>query len=188
MWVGIAGVPTKHSIESRGFTKSVTKSLGIWGSIKHHSGYCSIIADTAYYSGLCLMQSQLTGRGPPLKTGYPQNHLQQHKQKPPAKHLTVRPERTESPQWVLKVGTPRLPSSGPGTRHLWKSPLASLERNLSFLKTQLMLVFRALSPPLQYCSMSPRHPPPRIQERYLCPSPTSPHPQPMAPGQTVMLG
>lgn len=187
MWVGITEVPTKHSIESRGLTKSVTQSLGIWGSIKHHNGYCSIIADTIYNSGLCLMQSQLTGRGPPLKTGYPQNHLQKHKQKSPGKRLTVRPERTESPQWALNVGTPRLPSSGPGIRHLWKSPFASLERNLSFLKTQLRLVFRALSPPLQYCSMSPR-PPTHIQERYLCPSPTSPHPQPMAPGQTVMLG
>lgn len=37
MWVGIAEVPTKHRIETRGFTKSVTKSLGIWGFIKRHS-------------------------------------------------------------------------------------------------------------------------------------------------------
>lgn len=29
MWVGMAEVPTKHSVESQRFTKSVTKSLGI---------------------------------------------------------------------------------------------------------------------------------------------------------------
>lgn len=57
MWVGMAEVPTKHSVESQRFTKSVTKSLGIWGSIKDHSWDYSVIADTMYYhdsTGACV--------------------------------------------------------------------------------------------------------------------------------------
>lgn len=126
MWVGMAEVPTKHSVESQRFTKSATKSLGIWGSIKHHSWDYCMIADTMYYSdstGACVWcKASWKAEVPHWRQDVlvtPRITTSTIAKSPlPSAWWCILTKHT--PQWVLNMRTPRLPSTGPGTEHLWK--------------------------------------------------------------------